>query len=71
MSSSVSSAVLPDVPPPMPGTPDPSDHPSPSDGAMLDSGAGGLLEIVVSQRDRFRQRAQQLEEDKGVGHIYT
>ncbi len=28
-------------------------------------GGGGLLEIVVSQRDRFRQRATQLEEEKG------
>lgn len=49
----------------MPGTPDPSGHTSPSEGALLDSGAGGLLEIVVSQRDRFRQRAVQLEEEKG------
>ena len=49
----------------MPGTPDPSGHSSHSEGALLDSGAGGLLEIVVSQRDRFRQRAVQLEEEKG------
>ncbi len=30
-------------------------------------GGGGLLEIVVSQRDRFRQRMLQLEEEKGEG----
>lgn len=32
-----------------------------------DSGGGGaaLLDIVVSQRDRFRQRVTQLEEAKG------
>lgn len=57
----------------MPGTPDPHSTP-PLDGTLGTAAvaggegvqaAGGLLEIVVSQRDRFRQRAMQLEEEKG------
>ena len=60
----------------MPGTPDPHSAP-PADGTIESAvaagggeggggAAGGLLEIVVSQRDRFRQRAMQLEEEKGA-----
>lgn len=30
------------------------------------TGAGGMLDIVVSQRDRFRTRVTQLEEEKGA-----
>jgi len=43
----------------MPGTPDAAD------GGSLDSQAASMLDIVVSQRDRFRQRVTQLEEEKG------
>ncbi len=37
-----------------------------SSGDPSGAGGGGLLEIVVSQRDRFRQRMAQLEEEKGA-----
>ena len=50
-----------------PGTPDSGNEAPPAVGAAVDAGgaSGGLLEIVVGQRDRFRQRALQLEEEKG------
>ena len=60
-----SSSLPADVHPP--GTPDSGNEaPSAGGGAGEAGGAsGGLLEIVVGQRDRFRQRALQLEEEKG------
>jgi homeobox protein cut-like len=62
-----------DMLPQMPGTPDPgreaghelSGGGGGAEGRSLDAGAGGLLEIVVSQRDRFRQRVMALEVEKG------
>ncbi|GAX75276.1 hypothetical protein CEUSTIGMA_g2721.t1 [Chlamydomonas eustigma] len=61
------------IPPQMPGTPDPGREPGhelpagggAAEGSSLDADAGGLLEIVVSQRDRFRQRVMALEVEKG------
>ena len=62
-----SSSSLPaDVHPP--GTPDSGNEAPSAGGAAVDAAggaSGGLLEIVVGQRDRFRQRALQLEEEKG------
>ena len=62
-----SSSLLPvDVHPP--GTPDSGNEAPSAGGAAVDAAggaSGGLLEIVVGQRDRFRQRALQLEEEKG------
>ena len=62
--ASSSSSLPVDVHPP--GTPDSGNEAPP--GGAVDAGggaSGGLLEIVVGQRDRFRQRALQLEEEKG------
>ena len=47
------------------GTLGPGEGAAAADGGSAAAGASSLLDIVVSQRDRFRQRMVQLEEEKG------